>query len=105
MSNIFRNELRPATEQECKARWSCAKPGENFRCGFCGHKFQIGDLWRGLYTNDMAHAGGNPLVCECCNADNESLRKDWLDKCVTWKAFINEPTNWFLKTQIVRAAQ
>jgi hypothetical protein len=94
MSHLFSGELQVATEETCKARWSCGKPGQYFRCGFCGYKFKAGDKWRGVYTNDMPGAGGNPLVCEKCNDTNAQLRARWLEKANNWKAVVESGENW-----------
>jgi len=61
-----------ATEQDCKASWCGRKHGQYFRCGFCGHKFAPGDLVRWQYTNGT-DAPGNPLVCQTCDADRDTL--------------------------------
>jgi hypothetical protein len=66
-----------ATESSCQARWSGGKPGEHFRCGFCGYKFVPGDTVRWQYTNDIPGAGGNPLVCIGCDQPYEQLIKSW----------------------------
>jgi len=83
--------LRPATEKEVKARWSGGRPGEFFRCYFCGHKFKEEDLWRSVYTNDIPKANGNPLVCENCDGDDVVER---------WISINNETLNryWWLTT-------
>lgn len=62
-----------ATEKDTKLRWSGGKPGEFFRCGFCGVKFQAGDTVRWVFTNDTPGAGGNPFVCEKCDAPRDEL--------------------------------
>lgn len=75
--SIFSETLKAATKEECNARWSCGKPGELFRCGFCGHKFKEGDMYRGIYTNGTPGAHGNPLVCEKCNDSTGALIAMW----------------------------
>jgi hypothetical protein len=77
MSKLF-GPLRPATQKDVKARWSCGRPGERFRCYMCGHKFVVGDLWRAVYTNDTPGAGGNPLVCESC--DSPDIKERWIER-------------------------
>lgn len=94
MSNHFSEELRAATESECQARWSCGKPGQFFRCGFCGHKFQVGDKFRCIFTNDIPGAGGNPIVCEKCNGTTAELRGRWLSKVTEFRQLCNHPANW-----------
>lgn len=73
-----------ATDKDCGMRWSCGKPGEHFRCGFCGHKFVPGDRVRWQYTNDIPGAGGNPMVCEKC--DGPDVVERWAKKCAEWAA-------------------
>jgi hypothetical protein len=92
-------ELLVATESDCNARWSCGKPGEHFRCGFCGYKFKVGDKWRWLYCNDQPKAPGNSLVCEKCNDTNEKLIEKWHQKWEIWRTFTkSEEWWWFNKT-------
>lgn len=98
--NFFREELHAATPEECAARWSCGKPGERFRCCFCGHKFAVGDLFRIVYTNDMPNAGGNPLVCKDCDAATSVLRERWRDKIAAFTAIVNAPENWALLRRV-----
>lgn len=68
-----------ATETDLKARWGGAEPGKNFRCHLCGYRFQLGDRWRCVYTNDMEDGvpGGNPLVCVECDTGTEGVRAEW----------------------------
>ena len=66
-----------ASEDHLKARWSCGKPGERFRCAFCGYKFKLGDTWRCQYTNSTPGASGNPLVCVTCDLPPEQLIAKW----------------------------
>ena len=72
-----------ATKEDCSAPWNGGKGGIYFRCGFCGHKFVVGESVKWLYTNDIVGAGGNPFVCNQCggNVTTENLRKDWLEHC------------------------
>lgn len=56
------HDFEVATKEHCNARWSCGRPGERFRCYFCGHKFVVGDEFRMVFTNDIKGAGGNPLT-------------------------------------------
>ena len=78
MSKLFSGELLVADEKTCQARWAGYRPGEGFRCYFCGRKMVPGDKYRAVYTNDLRGAGGNPLVCEQCNGTNEELRARWI---------------------------
>lgn len=96
-NSYMTQELIVATDEHSGARWSGGKPGEFFRCGFCGHKFKDGDKFRWCYTNDIKGAGGNPLVCEACNDSNEELRARWAKKCHDWNAFVNARENWHLR--------
>ena len=71
-----------ATEADLQARWSFGKPGENFRCYLCGHKFRVGDIWRFVYSGGVGLM--NFTVCETCDgpdvlerwkAHNEDLKR------------------------------
>lgn len=66
-----------ATEENCKAMWSCGKNGKYFRCYLCGHKFIPGDIVRWQFTNNVPGAGGNPLVCEKCDGTPEEVIEKW----------------------------
>ena len=87
-SSFTDQKPRVATEDDCRAPWSAGKPGERFRCCLCGHKFQVGDVWRFVY----AHGAGllNFLVCERCDGP------DVLDR---WKAANEEAKRrfWWLR--------
>ena len=72
-----------ATQGDCQLRWGCGKPGQNFRCAFCGHKFQPGDTVRWVYTNDAKGAGGNPFVCQTCDGPRETLIAEILARRAT----------------------
>jgi hypothetical protein len=66
-----------ATEADCNVtRWSCAGPGERFRCFKCGHKFVPGDTVRWQFTNDTPGASGNPFVCVNCDGPKEKIVAD-----------------------------
>lgn len=95
--SFFRPQLKPATATECSACWDGGKPGEFFRCGFCGYKFQEGDLFRGIYTNDLQGAGGNPLVCRECDAETSELRKRWQEKWAEWRTLAKQRFWWFAR--------
>ncbi len=88
MTDFF-NTPKVATEDNCKQRWSCGKPGEFFRCALCGHKFVPGDDYTICYTNDMPDACGNPI---CCTAHGpvHQLRAQWKDRCAEFKHFEND---------------
>jgi len=70
---------RIATEEDLRLPWSGNK--DNFSCGFCGHKFKVGDTWRFVFTNDSKISGtaGNPLCCKECDDTNENLIKKLSD--------------------------
>ena len=57
-------------EGELKARWGGAAPGVRFRCGLCGHRFQLGDTARWICTRL-----GNPFLCVSC--DGPDVLKRW----------------------------
>ena len=97
MSNFFSETLKVADEKTCYARWFCGKPGEYFRCGFCGYRFVVGDKYRLLYTNDIANAPGNPIVCEKCNDTTQSLRDKWRHKWVEWNRMKQDELWFFTK--------
>ena len=42
---------RVATEKHCKTKWSGDQA--NFRCYMCGHKFEVGDIWRFVYAGNL----------------------------------------------------
>jgi hypothetical protein len=95
MSKLFKQEMQTATAEDCRSRWGCGQPGEFFRCGFCGHKFKVGDKWQAIYTNDMPEAGGNPLYCAGCKSGPEALRRRWAEKCREWQRKIENEFWWF----------
>jgi hypothetical protein len=69
---------RVATEEDCHAGWMGVSNGVYFRCGFCGYRFQPGDYWRWVFTNDVPGAGGNPMTCKACDTGNrESMIAKW----------------------------
>ena len=78
---------RIATEQECNASWGGVKGGKLFRCGLCGYKFNIGDIWRCLVTNIPSLGGiysGNPLICTSCDDHGRGL-ENWKKHCEEWQ--------------------
>lgn len=64
MLNIDWTDQKPrvATAEDCRATWGGGENGKYFRCFLCGHSFQVGDVWRWVYT-----PRGNPLVCASCD--------------------------------------
>jgi hypothetical protein len=91
MSRYFDKTGFTATARDCQGKWNFGKPGEYFRCAFCGHKFIEGDLVHGIYTNDIPDAPGNPLVCASCYTSHENARQTWKEK---WQKY-NLPNNWW----------
>jgi hypothetical protein len=90
---------RVATESDCKARWLGGKPGEYFRCAFCGHKFVVGDTWHGIFTNDIPGAHGNPLVCDkCYDGNNQNTAAKWLQLHTQWKE-LRKKHWWFIRQE------
>jgi len=65
----------------------------NFRCGFCGYKFQLGDYWRWQYTNDTQGASGNPYVCAKCDKGPTANKRAWAQR---WKEY-NSPRWWWFR--------
>jgi hypothetical protein len=66
-----------ATAADVKARWCGGKPGEFFRCAWCGHRFAVGDTVRCVYTNgggeETRGIGGNPFICAACDGPREVI--------------------------------
>lgn len=88
MSHIF-GDSWTVTDKDTNARWNCGKPGELFRCAWCGHKFVVGDIARCVYTNgdgdDTRGIGGNPFICQACDGPRDAvlaslraLREEWM---------------------------
>ena len=77
MENFLRGEVQIATAENLKAPWLGAPNGKYFKCSLCGYKFQLGDPWRCIYTNDIPGAGGNPLVCKDCYKSKEDVVQKW----------------------------
>lgn len=85
--SMLDGKFREATEQDVRAAWSGSP--DNFRCGFCGYKFKVGDKWRFLFTNSSKLPGvwGNSLVCKTCDDTNDNLIKTLAE---TYKEFMQE---------------
>lgn len=66
------------TAEDIKKPWSGGINGEYFRCGLCGHRFQVGDTARWQYTNNIPGAGGNPMVCERCDGTKDQVAEKWM---------------------------
>lgn len=104
MSFFLDGKPRVATEEDCNAEWSGRSPGVCFRCGLCGYRFKVGNIWRCLYTNGesgtfeyngkrYAKYSGNPLVCVKC--DGPDVMKLWKYKCDD----MYSERNWFFVQQ------
>lgn len=59
------------TQRELELPWGCRKDGSIFRCGLCGHKFQIGNVVRWVYSAKI----GNFFTCSKC--DGEDILYRW----------------------------
>lgn len=95
MSNFTDGLSLIATEKHVNAPWSGDK--KNFRCGFCGYKFVVGDYFRWIFTNDINGAGGNPLVCKACDTGNNvEMREKW---CAKWAEWNSGKFWWFIKNK------
>lgn len=93
--SILDGSMQIANEKTCKAPWLGGKNGKYFRCAFCGHKFQSGDQWRCQFTNDVAGAGGNPLVCKSCDAPKEELVARWKAMWEQWNEIHRTNGQWW----------
>ena len=86
-----------ATEKHVKAPWNGNK--KNFRCAWCGHRFEVGDHVRAVYTNTSApenrYIQGNPLICSDCDGPDEEEVKARLRE--TAEAFRGERSWWHLR--------
>lgn len=78
---------RMATEAECNACWGGFNKGLHFRCYLCGHKFQVGDQWRWVYSNGKCFVDpatykkwglGNLIVCGKCDGTNDEVLDKWV---------------------------
>lgn len=82
-----------ATEQHLKTPWG--GNARNFRCGFCGYSFRVGDRFRWVYTNDIPGCGGNPFICKKCDTGtNDDARQKWQGLCLEFLKMSNEKY-WF----------
>jgi len=80
---------RIATKGNIETLWGGRK--DSFRCYMCGYRFQVGDYWRWVYTNNVEGASGNPIVCNCCDGEDVVER---------WKKLVNEVGEkywWFVR--------
>ena len=74
---VFDGTLRAATVKECNE----SPKGLRFRCGLCGFRFKVGDLWRGVYANRSGKpCRGNFIVC----LGSFKITSPWVE--VTWPA-------------------
>lgn len=81
MANFTDQKPHTVTKKNLKGRWGGGRDGKYFRCGICGYRFKLGDIYRWILTNDIPGYGGNPLVCQKCDGP------DVLDK---WKSLVDE---------------
>jgi len=77
MANFTDQKPRIATAEDLKRPWSGHRDGSCFRCYLCGHKFEVGDQYRWVYSNGTPGAGGNPMVCASCDGPNEEVIARW----------------------------
>ena len=61
---------RTATAQEVN-NWG--GDGHRFRCYICGHKFEVDEGWRWVYSGEISLS--NFLVCDSC--DKDDILKEW----------------------------
>lgn len=78
MDSFTDQQPRVATKEECRAHWGGANNGLLFRCGLCGHRFVVGDVWRVVYMGGKGYNIGqlgipNGLVCARC--DGQDVRE------------------------------
>lgn len=59
-----------ATAEHLKLKWSGST--DNFRCGLCGYRFKVGNVWRFVFANFEASPSkaGNFLVCVSCDGSD-----------------------------------
>lgn len=78
-----------ATEKDVKARWGGRS--DSFRCRLCGHRFEVGDIWRFVVSNfkDSGVRYGNFLVCVSCDG------KDVLTRAAAQEAEAEQRFWWF----------
>jgi len=90
MISLFNGKLIEVTQKWLDAPWN-----GRFRCYFCGHKFRLGEKFRGIFTNNIKSAGGNPLVCEKCNTDDEKLCREWVEMNLEWRKITTDKKWWW----------
>ena len=61
-------EQREATEIDLSRNWRGWPKGKAFRCYLCGKKFEVGNLWRWVYSGKYHLI--NFLVCGSCDGDD-----------------------------------
>ncbi len=66
---------RVTTQKHLDARWGGYSDGRKFRCYLCGHRFQLGDVWRWVYSQKYM----NFMTCEKCDGPDvmERWHKRW----------------------------
>ncbi len=66
MTSFTDQKPRAATESDLRLPWSGAP--RNFRCYLCGHHFEVGDVWRWVFSNGRGVI--NFLTCAKCDGDD-----------------------------------
>ena len=86
-----------ATEKDVAGKWGL--DGKGFRCGLCGHSFNVGDGVRWQYgagvtveIEGKTHGVCNFKVCDACDGP------DVLDKWVALHKEFYAPRFWALRT-------
>lgn len=68
------------TEEDLKLKWGGRSAHDYFRCRMCGYRFQLGDVYRWVYTNNLeGKYCGNPFVCQQC--DGPDVIERWKRHC------------------------
>jgi hypothetical protein len=67
---------RIVTEKEYHGKWGGYTDGRRFRCYMCGHRFQIGDIFRWVCPKNSGVI--NFMVCEKC--DGPDIVDRWIER-------------------------
>lgn len=102
MSNWLRGEWTTVVAEDLTKSWLGGHKAAYFRCQFCGHKFEVGDEFRCIFTNfanwkETGIPGGNPLTCRVCNPDGtlEEMYEKWKEMHRALDVFIKDPRYWW----------
>lgn len=70
------------TEAHLKTNWSGYRDGRKFRCGLCGHRFQLGDTFRFVMANINGSPTkyGNFFTCASCDGDDVLQRRAAMER-------------------------